>query len=89
MADSTNRNVCKVFGQWKVLQAVSDLMERLLWPDDIVPVSQHEVQTTDSFIFLPLSHHYICISSAPVKSVLMQMLVLTNIMDLAMYRAKS
>lgn len=57
--------------------------------DEIVPISQPEVQTTESLVFLPLSHHYICISSALVTPAVMRGMALTVPWTLAAYRAKS
>lgn len=45
MADSTNRNICKVLGQLKILQAVNELTEVLLGlEDELFSVLQSEVQ---------------------------------------------
>lgn len=45
MDDSTNRNICKVLGQLKILQAVNELTEVLLGlEDELFSVLQSEVQ---------------------------------------------
>lgn len=49
MTNPTNRNICKVFCWFKILQPVNELMEGppCLW----VSISQPEVPTTDSLVF--------------------------------------